>query len=343
MGLTWLSPGAFATRAADGGLPEPYGLRKAFTTELAPATDDSRVLTFALSTPAVDREQDSIAVEGWDVAAYMANPVMLWAHDYSQPPIARATRVWTEEGALRASAEFTPPEINAFGDSVYRMYRAGFLNAVSVGFQPVEWTFDEQRKGVNFLKQNLLEFSAVPVPANPEALVQARGLGIDLTPLGQWAAQVLDAWPADHAHPELRAAVERVWKAGTSPLVPGAGLPPDPVAKAEPEDVDEDECPMGDACGYDEATDSCDAADCPMAKGCRPKPSKALIVELIDEDEPLALALRDEGWDFSDLTLGDPEPALALPYGPAEVRAALAAVIRDEVHGAINRLRGRVD
>ena len=39
----------------------------------------------------------------------------------------------------------------------------------------------------NFKRQKLLEWSAVPVPSNPEGLAQARSFGIDTTPIIGWA------------------------------------------------------------------------------------------------------------------------------------------------------------
>jgi hypothetical protein len=65
------------------------------------------------------------------------------------------------------------------GDACLALIDAGMLNACSVGFRPLEQTYDSVRGGTTFLRQELLEFSVVPVPANPEALVQrARTLGL---------------------------------------------------------------------------------------------------------------------------------------------------------------------
>ena len=45
------------------------------------------------------------------------------------------------------------------------------LNAVSVGFIPLEWT--ENQRGYDITKWELLEFSAVAVPANQDAIAEA--------------------------------------------------------------------------------------------------------------------------------------------------------------------------
>jgi hypothetical protein len=109
-------------------------------------------------------------------------------------PVARATKLWREGNGLKARAEFTPEGLVKFNDIVFELYKGGFLNAVSVGFNPTKWAFTEdkdRRYGVDFMEQELLEFSAVPVPANAEALIEARSMGVDLGEVREWARGVL--------------------------------------------------------------------------------------------------------------------------------------------------------
>ena len=98
--------------------------------------------------------------------------MVLWAHDYRQPAIGRAPAVWREGQALLAQIEFAPTE---FAGQVAALYRDGYQRGVSVGFRPLR--FEERRDarsdaflGIRFLEQELLEISAVPVPANRAAL-----------------------------------------------------------------------------------------------------------------------------------------------------------------------------
>ena len=133
-------------------------------------------LTFVASTGAVDRHGDTVAPEGWRLDAYRDNPVVLWAHDYRRPAIGRAQSVWRDGGALLARLEFAPTE---FGQEIEALYRQGYQQGVSVGFRPLR--FEERRDartgaflGIRFLEQELLEISAVPVPANRGALLTHR-------------------------------------------------------------------------------------------------------------------------------------------------------------------------
>lgn len=169
-------------------------VRAAFDTEIKAAEEDSRSLLFTISTASVDRMGDTIDANGWKLESYRKNPVVLWAHDAGSLPVAKAPKVWIEEGKLKAQAEFTPPGMARFNDTVFEMYKQGFLSATSVGFMPLKYAFTEdpqRRYGIDFMEQELLEFSAVPVPANPEALIEGRSAGIDIGPLLDWAEDQL--------------------------------------------------------------------------------------------------------------------------------------------------------
>ena len=139
-----------------------------------PTVKDSpdQAIRFVLSTDDVDRHGDVISADGWVLDSYRQNPVLLWAHDYRQPAIGRAAKVWTEPHRLLANIEFAPTE---FAQEISSLYRSGFQWGVSVGFKPLR--FEERRDektgaflGLRFLEQELLEVSAVPVPSNRSAL-----------------------------------------------------------------------------------------------------------------------------------------------------------------------------
>lgn len=172
---------------------EDARLRKGYTCEVK-AIDGSRTLDFLISTDTVDRQGDTVALDGWNFKNYLKNPVVLWAHDYTMLPVARATKLWLSPKGVHATAEFTPAGSILFNDRVFEMYKGGFLSAVSVGFQPTKWAFTEdsgRKFGIDFMEQELLEFSAVPVPANPDALIEARSAGVEVAELRQWAMEVL--------------------------------------------------------------------------------------------------------------------------------------------------------
>lgn len=181
----------FRTAAKAGKDVTEAVVRQGFTAEVK-AEDDDRKVRFTISTAGVDRMGDTISVDGWDLSNFRKNPVVLWAHDARSLPIAKASDVRIEDGVLKATAEFASAEANPLAESVLQLIKGRFLNATSVGFMPRKWRFaddDSRTLGIDFEEQELLEFSVVPVPANPEALIEARG--VDTKALQVWARNVL--------------------------------------------------------------------------------------------------------------------------------------------------------
>lgn len=165
---------------------------------------DSRSVTFTISTGAVDRDRDTLKVEGWRTDAYRKNPVVLWAHDSRSLPLARTEFIGTTSGQLKATARFAAPgkdydpaswpSDHPSPETVLLMLRGGMLNSTSVGFIPVKSNWNDQRGGFDFEEQELLEFSIVPVPANPEALIDAKAAGIDVSGLWVPPARIVQAF-----------------------------------------------------------------------------------------------------------------------------------------------------
>jgi HK97 family phage major capsid protein/HK97 family phage prohead protease len=125
-----------------------------------------------VSSASLDRHGEIIDIDGIDTKRYMKNPVVQWAHDYDKPPIGKAVKLWKDGKKLMARMKFAIAE-NPFAKTIYELVKGGFLNAVSIGFIPLE--MEEN----TFTKSEMIEFSVVPVPANPEALITAKKLGID--------------------------------------------------------------------------------------------------------------------------------------------------------------------
>lgn len=157
----------------------------------AAQVDTEGAVSFIMSDDSVDRMGDVIKQDGWSLDSFKKNPVLLWAHDYTLPPVGKVGACVVEGGKLKAkSVVFIDREVSEFAWSIGQMYRKGFLNAVSVGFAPQE--FAPCETGFEFKRQELLELSAVPVPANANALVEARGLGLLVPTWKGWAEKVLD-------------------------------------------------------------------------------------------------------------------------------------------------------
>lgn len=166
---------------------------KNFTATVAPIGE--RKMSFTISTAAVDRDGDTIDPKGWDLGSYSKNPVVLWAHDYSKPPVGKAINIKSTEHGLQADVEFLPQGMDPFADMIHDMCKGGFLNATSVGFRGKGEKSKDREYGYDFKTQELLEFSIVPVPANPEALAQRGIKNEQLTKyakdMNTWAKSIL--------------------------------------------------------------------------------------------------------------------------------------------------------
>ena len=147
---------------------------------LRDAVKDGPVVSFIASTENADRYGDVINQRGWDLSKYRKNPVILLNHNANALPIARG-EVDVVDGKLMVDVEFDMDDPQAA--EVARKTKAGFLNAVSVGFNPIDATPRSMlekshpahgQSGQYFDRAELLEISIVTIPANGEA-VAAKG------------------------------------------------------------------------------------------------------------------------------------------------------------------------
>lgn len=135
-------------------------------------TDNDRMIVTGVvgSTGIIDRQGESINPQGWKLENYKNSPVILYGHDYGSFPIGKALNVYYESGSLKFDIEFAQTDE---GKKAFYLIANGFLNTVSVGFMPLKYAEDGQ---YTYDECELLELSVVPVPANPQALIQTRGL-----------------------------------------------------------------------------------------------------------------------------------------------------------------------
>jgi HK97 family phage prohead protease len=128
-------------------------------------------LTFEalITSSAEDRQGEVVVPGGISLENFQRNPVVLYGHDYSGLPVAKATSLTLEPSGIAARFSFPENGVYDKADTVRKLWGAGFLNAVSIGFIPLERSED----GRTITKCELLEFSIVPVPANQEALRRA--------------------------------------------------------------------------------------------------------------------------------------------------------------------------
>lgn len=179
--------------------------RISFVPEIKAIDVDQRTITHLISTASIDRAGDMVEPLGWDLANFKRNPVVLADHSYTiDRIIGRAENVEASKEGLTATTRF---DDLGLGAQAFRLISEGFLKAFSVGFKPkiahsvragvnakcercevardsqVEGKSPEEIervfiRGTHFIEQELLEYSAVAVPMQPDAVLNAIKSGI---------------------------------------------------------------------------------------------------------------------------------------------------------------------
>lgn len=165
-------------------------LKQLVTQTKAASDGDTGTFEVVITTENLDRYNEVIKLDGWQLANYLNNPIVLWMHDHTQP-IGVATSLAIKDGKMVAQGKFAP---NAMGQQVRQLYDAGIIKATSVGFIELE------REGNLITKAELLEFSFVSVPANPYALSLAMERGLSVNELVTKGMMVIEK-EAQHEDP----------------------------------------------------------------------------------------------------------------------------------------------
>lgn len=158
------------------------GLAILCTVEMTKAVDTKKF--HAIFSSAVEDRHGEIVFQDFDLKAFKKNPVYIDSHNYGsiEHIIGKVSPVSVKDGKLQGDIEFAT--MNPKGQLAEQMAEGGFLNTSSIGFIPK--SFDD--KG-NILTSELLEISAVSVPANSEALFE-KTVETEVTPTAEPADPV---------------------------------------------------------------------------------------------------------------------------------------------------------
>lgn len=140
---------------------------------------ENHSLVAIFSSQKEDRHGDIVMQDGWDLKNFKKNPVIINSHNYDDATevIGKAvpSTLKVENGELTGTIVFAVNE-NPKAKTIFDLYAGGFLHAFSVGFIPKKF-----KEGDFFVieESELLELSAVSVPANAYALAKAKGIKMD--------------------------------------------------------------------------------------------------------------------------------------------------------------------
>lgn len=160
-------------------------------------TPADRTLEFIGTDESQDRDGDIIKADGWKFDNYLKNPVFLPFHNGWTVPAAKCVGISKAPGSAGVSFRIkfatidelcsnpaTPSNEALLADTIYNAYKNGYMNAVSIGFIALESQendlgenkdLPQWQRGRIFTSQEMIELSAVAIPANANALIQARG------------------------------------------------------------------------------------------------------------------------------------------------------------------------
>jgi Caudovirus prohead serine protease len=139
-----------------------------------------RCATFVISTPTPDRSEDVVSPRGVKLANYARNPVVYFDHGFSgiHVPIGKCEDefgnlaiVVTEEG-IEGTCYFAD---SVEGGQIFELVKQAVLRAASINLQPIMYTIRSAdtatgRPGMDIEEWELLEWSIVGIPDNPEAI-----------------------------------------------------------------------------------------------------------------------------------------------------------------------------
>lgn len=148
-------------------------LKRACTLMRVKAVDeDKRIIVGIASTPTPDRDGDIIDPAG---ARFGPENPFLWQHDQAQP-IGNCAVKRVSEG-LQIIAHLVKPtpdmpsQLAARLEEAWSSIKSGLVKGLSIGFKPIKYAFIDGG-GINFTEWELLEVSAVTIPANAECSIQ---------------------------------------------------------------------------------------------------------------------------------------------------------------------------
>ena len=138
-----------------------------------------REVAHLITTSRSDRAGDVVDARGADLANYMRHPVVVANHSYKiEDIIGRAVSITVEDGGIFARTKYrdTPLAKDAFN------LAAEGLGAWSIGFRPTKFKAikDDKgfTKGFHFTEWEMLEYSQVAIPMNPDIVQNALSKGL---------------------------------------------------------------------------------------------------------------------------------------------------------------------
>lgn len=135
--------------------------------------NQKRTFTGIASAISVDRMDDIVIPRG---AKFKLPFPLLWQHSRKEPiGWVRAARVSDKsiEVDCEVHDEKDPGRLKDRLDDCWQQMRAGLVGGLSIGFNPLKWSYIEGSYGVEYQEFEILELSPVTIAAHPDAAITA--------------------------------------------------------------------------------------------------------------------------------------------------------------------------
>ncbi|MFE9737333.1 hypothetical protein [Streptomyces sp. NPDC006477] len=142
----------------------------------ADSDEAGKPLTIIAATEGRKGDGLNLTMKGAELGRFESNPVVGYGHSYwgrDGLPIGRSDKTWIDGDKLRMNIAFDQDD--EFARTVERKYRGGYMNAFSIGFDV--WNIDDAGVPEGW---ELFEVSAVPLPMDPNAIVESGRSALDL-------------------------------------------------------------------------------------------------------------------------------------------------------------------
>ena len=163
---------------------------KTHVAEVVDVDKEARTVKAIITTDGVDSDKEVVLTSGLNFERFQKNPVVLFMHD-ATAPIGKS--LWQKVGKrqVMAKTQFATTDL---AQEVFKLYEEGILKGWSIGMDPSSMKIRDMEEGdIRKRKEwaaakrmiesaEVVEYSGVSIPANPDALNRAYGKGlIELT------------------------------------------------------------------------------------------------------------------------------------------------------------------
>lgn len=148
--------------------------------------DEERTFVATISDTSVDMDGDCVYSKGCDIRTIMKNPVVLWSHSHSSPPIGKILGLNITDNSIQAKIKMAD---TSMAKELWELVKGGYLKTNSIGFVIKRAFIKGQKEFNEFCTKTglqvsdtctriitdftLVEDSLCSIPSNQNALIEA--------------------------------------------------------------------------------------------------------------------------------------------------------------------------